>query len=405
MNRIREVVDLWNNLSIHTNVEKNGHDRNRSMLGRDQFVEVVDMEGLLYYMQLAIADTSVMRTLVQWGQQIPVSSTWNALYELRLIRTQQTLRHLAVLIRQVALYSSEYWYSKLFKLSIIIIFYDIFISVVDEVADGLDEVPDGLDEAPVPRKPRHPRRKRPPRPRKRPTTASKKSIAPKTIKDGLVREYMCKEEGCSKIYENSRALRRHTLAKHEEWKFRCSAEGCGLSFPLESMVTKHERRHSDKRPYPCERKYCPISFKTLQEMRRHMKVHDEIRPFPCVIDGCDLAFKQPKAVDTHIERAHGNHVFKCPSCDKQYAKYVQLRKHEEIHTLDRSFVCDVEGCGKTFTTAYYLKTHVWKCHHAVRRYACQVCGQMYKCLSQVRKVSEIRVSGLRPDVQVSQSGT
>ena len=39
-------------------------------------------------MQLAIlTDTCVKRTLVQWGQLIPVSSTWNVVYQLCLIRT------------------------------------------------------------------------------------------------------------------------------------------------------------------------------------------------------------------------------------------------------------------------------------------------------------------------------
>ena len=44
------------------------------------------MKNELQY-QLAITDTCVKKTLVLWGQLIPVSSTWNAVYELCLIRT------------------------------------------------------------------------------------------------------------------------------------------------------------------------------------------------------------------------------------------------------------------------------------------------------------------------------
>ena len=63
--------------------------------------------------QLAIADICVKRTLVQWGQLIPASLTWNgSLWTLFIketcpIRTVQG-RHLAVLIRQVALYLVQY---------------------------------------------------------------------------------------------------------------------------------------------------------------------------------------------------------------------------------------------------------------------------------------------------------
>ena len=41
----------------------------------------------IYTVQLAITDTCVKRTLVQWGQLIPVSLTWYAVYQLCLIRT------------------------------------------------------------------------------------------------------------------------------------------------------------------------------------------------------------------------------------------------------------------------------------------------------------------------------
>ena len=72
------------------------------------------------YIQLAITDTCVKRTLVQWGQLIPVSLTWICSYELLsnqdtcLIRTVQG-RHLTVLIRQVVyIYIHVYIYMYLF---------------------------------------------------------------------------------------------------------------------------------------------------------------------------------------------------------------------------------------------------------------------------------------------------
>ena len=78
-----------------------------------------------------------------------------------------------------------------------------------------------------------------------------------------------------------------------------------------------------------------------------------------------------------------DHPPRCFTCGLECATKDVLLKHLEIHktSLDqrKRFPCDVEGCGKRYTTAYALKTHVNTVHDKVKPYVCEWegCGRSF----------------------------
>jgi hypothetical protein len=53
----------------------------------------------------------------------------------------------------------------------------------------------------------------------------------------------------------------------------------------------------------------------------------------------------------------------CPHCSKIFADTSRLNKHIATHSVDRPFVCPVDGCGKRYKAPHHLKKHFYG--HAV----------------------------------------
>ena len=50
-------------------------------------------------------------------------------------------------------------------------------------------------------------------------------------------------------------------------------------------------------------------------------------------------------------------AYSCSMCGKRFMTRGHLKTHLMIHTGERPFVCDAEGCGKTFARKERLEVH------------------------------------------------
>ncbi|ETN58331.1 hypothetical protein AND_010071 [Anopheles darlingi] len=166
----------------------------------------------------------------------------------------------------------------------------------------------------------------------------------------LITRYPCSL--CDRSYGAPSAMRRH-LAAHrpeEQWNHKC-----GVCFKVVDRLLdlkRHLRISSCGNPILVNR--------TAEQSAPGVEVSDEKPVTPTV----DIS-------STAIDRL----LYVCPTCNKQFRWYSNLKTHEAVHTGVKAFIC--ESCGKRFSGQAHLLQHRLT-HSEVRRFQCQQCPKVFK---------------------------
>ncbi|MTI11633.1 C2H2-type zinc finger protein, partial [Sansalvadorimonas verongulae] len=81
------------------------------------------------------------------------------------------------------------------------------------------------------------------------------------------------------------------------------------------------------------------------------------RPYICDQDGCNKSFTRSSHLTRHKRTHTKKRPFACDQCNKSFSQSGVLTAHKRIHTGEKPFVCDQGGCHKTFTTSRDLIRH------------------------------------------------
>ena len=151
---------------------------------------------------------------------------------------------------------------------------------------------------------------------------------------------------CSTICYISGNKRKHSRQRSESL-FVCKVKRCGKEFRTKRYYKEHWNRiHSDS-VLRCADPECDYVTKCKAYLRQHVIVHSDYRPFICNTDGCGKTFKR---------------------------RYY-LTKHQRSHT-SKLFVCTQKACEETFTAKLYLKRHINEIHSSTpKSYKCRTCGK------------------------------
>nr|XP_014436964.1 transcription factor IIIA [Pelodiscus sinensis] len=154
-------------------------------------------------------------------------------------------------------------------------------------------------------------------------------------------------------------------------RFICSFPDCEATFNKAWRLNAHLCRHTGERPFVCSYKGCGKGFTRDFHLTRHFLTHSGEKPFECMADGCNQKFTTKSNLKKHIERKHDNlqkqYICDYEGCSKSFRKHQQLKVHHCQHTSEPFFKCNHEGCGKHFPTPSRLKRHE-KIHEG---YACK----------------------------------
>jgi KRAB domain-containing zinc finger protein len=126
----------------------------------------------------------------------------------------------------------------------------------------------------------------------------------------------------------------------------------------DKIVDSHEKRKFLRNPsrfIKCS--MCSETFTGPSRLILHAKqAHNDLKPFKCSHGSCDKSYQNPKALKVH-RKLHGTDLpFKCDECQSAFHVKANFQAHMRLHTGEK-FTCDVENCGKSFTSSNYLKQH------------------------------------------------
>lgn len=146
----------------------------------------------------------------------------------------------------------------------------------------------------------------------------------------------------------------------------------------------------DEDQFGCE--VCKKIFKNYSSYREHLLTEDHIPStnseespelMPCQF--CSKLFPNKRRLMKHANKYHRDviQLYQCDVCDFKSSKEMSFRKHQQLHTKKKEFIC--EKCGDSFYTKNALQDHLNCVHNEERNFSCEKCGHTFKSLSVLNR--------------------
>jgi len=181
---------------------------------------------------------------------------------------------------------------------------------------------------------------------------------------------MCEE--CGKTFKSVTILNKHIRDQHKD-QLSVVCTICGKTFPRAANLKMHIKlQHEESKSWPCE--ICGKEMSSKNILVNHVKIHSlERKEYVCDYPNCGRSFMSTNGVNCHKRTDHSDvkeHV--CQVCGNEYKLIRQLKQHLLTHQTDTPFNC--EHCGKGFKVMSRLKEHI-NIHTGKMPYECGYCGR------------------------------
>lgn len=115
-----------------------------------------------------------------------------------------------------------------------------------------------------------------------------------------------------------------------------------------------------------------------------MLVHTDERSFACDLDGCSAAFKSREALKRHTNSHLSFKKYECSECSRKYADSYKLKRHKQSahQPLDITQQTPCEICEKIFKTRDAMKKHL--IYHKPPEFRCETCNKEFYVLKNLQ---------------------
>ncbi|CAO1358792.1 unnamed protein product [Diamesa hyperborea] len=206
-----------------------------------------------------------------------------------------------------------------------------------------------------------------------------------------IRQVHLKEVNCICDYCNYSCFRKDNMINHLQKhlmkevreKFPCLE--CGTIYTSIFSLKFHQKvKHIEKRTFQCDECGKHLSCRnSLTTHRLTMHTKDDDERFFCSYEGCKKVYVAESILKNHINKCHSSKEFFCEVCGKRFATASKLKYHMVYHETP-SFVCEEEGCKKSFFKSISYEIHK-KVHSNQRDFACNECDKRYFTASHLKK--------------------
>lgn len=186
--------------------------------------------------------------------------------------------------------------------------------------------------------------------------------------------YRCSVEGCPKTFVSSSSMKHHVTRIHQqkENQYVCEIDGCGKEFRKRNQLKTHKCEHTKIFPFECSFQGCNQKFTGVKPLQKHSKIHDG---YPCAETNCSFKGNTWTDYQKHRKQQH-RPILQCDGCKKVFREAWFLQGHRQrVHLGEqRVFRCTVQGCQKSYTTEFNLKSHILTIHEGKRSFKCPHAG-------------------------------
>ena len=148
------------------------------------------------------------------------------------------------------------------------------------------------------------------------------------------------------------------------------------STPLTPLSSKASPRHpSDLKTIHCPYENCNKSFNRPAKLSQHLRSHTNTRLFNCPHAPCTKDFLRESHLKHHVKSAHSDvrdYICEWQGCGKSFITATRLRRHHAAHEGREKFRCTVTDCGQTFRKHGTLQKHVTTIHEGRHPYVCEL---------------------------------
>ncbi|XP_068117375.1 zinc finger protein 3 homolog isoform X2 [Hyperolius riggenbachi] len=118
--------------------------------------------------------------------------------------------------------------------------------------------------------------------------------------------------------------------------------------------------------------FCQRRFGSFLELSKHEKIHSAEDPTVC--SECGKSFDTHSLLLAHQKLHFGERPWTCSDCGKGFFRKSRLVIHQRRHTGERPYTCT--ECGKSFSCKAHLVAHE-KIHTGVKPFQCGQCGKAF----------------------------